>query len=159
LIRFDRAAISNLLLCGLVTLVLISIWYVPHFSDVREIFQVNQQGAIQEGEPAALSLPSFTAYAFILAREQIQLSLTIPFILGLIYSLIYKRSNSAILFVWVAGGFLICTLLANKDPRYTVGYLPAIAIFSASLIEAGSSTWRRIFAALIVAVSLFSFFN
>src|SRR5882724_1416890 len=69
LISRDRRAISNLFLAGITAAVLMAIWYLPHLSDVREIFQVNQTGAIQEGEPPALSLQSFVAYTFILAKE------------------------------------------------------------------------------------------
>ncbi|HZS45518.1 MAG TPA: glycosyltransferase family 39 protein [Blastocatellia bacterium] len=159
LINRDRQAIANLFLCGVVALGVLAIWYAPHFSDVREIFDVNQQGAIREGEPPAFSLPSFTAYAFILAREQIQLPLTILFIAGLIYTLIYKRRESAMLYIWFGGGYLICTLLANKDPRYTLSYLPAIALLSVALIEVKSTVWKWALITIVAAVSLFSFVN
>ena len=155
----NSRAIGNLFLAGLVAAVLMGIWYLPHLGDVREIFQVNQLGAVQEGEPTALSLQSFVAYSFILAKEQIQLPFVILFLMGLIYSIVRRRSASTMIYIWIGGGYLICTLLANKDPRYTLPYLPAIAIITALLADSEIRWFRNAIAIVLVSLALFSFAN
>jgi 4-amino-4-deoxy-L-arabinose transferase-like glycosyltransferase len=126
----DRKAIINLALTGAVIAGIAAIWYAPHFRDVIEIYRINQQGAIDEHEPLILSRDSLIFYLHSLISMQAQMPFGLLFGVGLIYSLIRCRKQSVMLYLWLLGGLASFTFIANKDVRYTVPVLPAVAILS-----------------------------
>ncbi len=130
LISQERRAIKNLLLAGLIIALIAAIWYGPHLRDAIAIYRINQQGAIDENEPAVFSRDSLTFYWHALVSAQMQMPLGILFGLGLIYSLVRARRESLMLHLWLLSGVLLFTLVANKDVRYTVPVLPAAALLS-----------------------------
>lgn len=172
----DRKAIINLALTGAVIAGIAAIWYAPHFRDVIEIYRINQQGAIDEHEPLVLSRDSLIFYLHSLISMQAQMPFGLLFGAGLIYSLIRSRKQSIMLYLWLLSGIASFTLIANKDVRYTVPVLPAVAILSvcwlrefwlyarAASNESGRLSRRAIalklaLVAPIVAWAFVSFFN
>jgi 4-amino-4-deoxy-L-arabinose transferase-like glycosyltransferase len=176
----DRRAIGNLLLAGAIIVVIAAIWYGPHLQDAIAIYRINQQGAIDEHEPAVFSRDSLTFYWHSLISAQMQMPLGILFGLGLIYSLIRARRESLMLYLWLLSGVVTFTLVANKDVRYTVPVLPAAALLSVCWLREfyrpatptrdesspPAHRWRKplpalklALAAIIVAWAAVSFFN
>ena len=130
LITRDRRAITNLLLTGFIIIVIAAIWYGPHLQDAIAIYRINQQGALDEHEPAVFSRDSLDFYWHSLISAQMQMPLGILFGIGVIYSLVWARRESLMLYLWLLSGIGMFTLVANKDVRYTVPVLPAAALLS-----------------------------
>ncbi|MFL6216792.1 MAG: ArnT family glycosyltransferase [Blastocatellia bacterium] len=130
LIARNRRAIINLLLAGVIIVMIAAIWYGPHLQDAIAIYRINQQGAIDEHEPAVFSRDSLTFYWHSLISAQMQMPLGILFGVGLLYSLVRARRESLMLYLWLLSGIGMFTLVANKDVRYTVPVLPAVALLS-----------------------------
>jgi 4-amino-4-deoxy-L-arabinose transferase-like glycosyltransferase len=126
----DRRAILNLLLAGVVIIAIAAIWYGPHWSDAVAIWRANQMAALDEHEPPLFSRDSNLYYLHSLISAQTQLPFGILFVLGLIYSLVRCRGQSLMLYLWILSGVGIFTFVANKDFRYTVPVLPAVALLS-----------------------------
>ena len=126
----DRKAIINLALAGAVAASIAAIWYLPHLRDVIEIYRINRQGAIDEQEPLIFSRDSLIFYLHSLISMQAQMPFGLLFGAGLIYSLIRSRKQSVMLYLWLLSGIASFTFIANKDVRYTVPVLPAVAILS-----------------------------
>lgn len=128
--RRELRPMVNLALAGLVCAAVASIWYLPHFEDVRAIYEVNRRAAINENEAPLLSFQSNVYYAFGLISPQMQLPFGLLFVAGVLYSLWRWRRESLMLHLWLISGIAGFTLVANKDMRYTVPVLPAAAIIS-----------------------------
>jgi hypothetical protein len=130
----NKAAGLNLAISVAVMIGIVAIWYVPHARDLAEIFKINQQAAVSENEAPVYSLSSNVHYIYGLASSQIQVPFTLLFICGLIFSLLRHRKESILLYLWILSGIATFTLLPNKDLRYTVPVLPAVALISLSWV-------------------------
>lgn len=131
----SRRALANLLLAGLVAAMVAAIWYGPHLSDVIAIYRVNRAAAANENEAPLFSFMSNAFYVHALLSHQMQVPFAALFVVGLVYSLVRSRRESAMLYLWLVGGLAAFTLIANKDVRYTVPVLPAAALLSVCWIR------------------------
>jgi hypothetical protein len=198
LARRDLRAILNLALAGLLALAVTAIWYAPHLKDVIAIYKMNQQAALDENEAPLFSFMSNTVYVHGLLSMQVQIVFGAMFLCGAIYQgwrwirskkgrpHLYSDKRTAptrdsrgprvslILYLWIVSGIVCFTLVANKDMRYTVPVLPAVALISVTWLGRRSSKTassdvypsipaaRRLkgaVAALIVAWAFVSFLN
>ena len=167
----DRRAILNLALAVLILIVIAAIWYAPHMRDVIEIYRENQRAAVSENEAPLFSFDSNFFYIHALISMQMQLPLAVLFVAGVVYSLVRRRKQSLILYLWLLSGIAIFALVANKDVRYTAPVLPAAAILSvcwlrefrpAGARKAGARKAGAVkvaLVAIIAAWALVSFFN
>lgn len=140
----DSRAVLNLLLAAIVMVAIAAVWYAPHWNDVVAIWRANQLAALDEGEPPLLSRDSNLYYLHSLISAQTQLPFGILFGLGLIYSLVRCRNQSLMLYLWLLSGVGMFTFIANKDFRYTVPVLPAVALISVCWIREFKSDAHRI---------------
>jgi len=76
------------------------------------------------------SFMSNVFYLHGLVSSQMQLFFGLLLAFGLLYSIVRLRSQSVMLYLWLAGGIAAFTFIANKDMRYTVPVLPAAALLS-----------------------------
>jgi 4-amino-4-deoxy-L-arabinose transferase-like glycosyltransferase len=123
-------AIGNLALAGLIVIAISAIWYAPHLREVIAIYQVNREAAVSENEAPLYTIMSNLYYAHGIISPQIQLPFGFLFFGGLVYSLVRRRKESLLLYLWLLSGLGAFTMVANKDLRYTVPILPAVAILS-----------------------------
>ncbi|HEY6333632.1 MAG TPA: hypothetical protein VI756_30215, partial [Blastocatellia bacterium] len=130
----DGKALANLVLAGTIAGLIAAIWYAPHIKDVIAIYRINQKGAIDENEAPLFSFMSNVVYLHGLVSYQIQAVFGLVFIAGMIFSIARYRRQSVLLYLWVASGIIGFTLVANKDIRYTVPVLPAVALISVAWI-------------------------
>jgi len=126
----DRRAIVNLILAAALSLAIAALWYGPHFRDVIAVYHQNQQAAVDEGESPLYSFESNFFYVHALISMQMQLPLGLLFICGALYSLVQRRRESTLLYLWLISGIGVFALVANKAVRYTVPVLPAAALLS-----------------------------
>lgn len=163
----SKRAFANLLLAGLVALCVAAIWYGPHLSDVIAIYRVNREAAANENEAPLFSFMSNAFYVHALLSHQMQVPFAILLVIGLVYSLIHLRRESVMLYLWLVGGIIAFTFIANKDVRYTVPVLPAAALLSVCWIREFyksrfSTSLRYVRLLLIIATAIWagmSFFN
>ena len=168
----DRRAILNFALAIVVLVLIAAIWYGPHFQDVIAIYRENQRAAVSENEAPLFSFDSNFFYVHALISMQMQLPLALLFAAGLVYSLVRCRKQSVILYLWLLGGIAAFALVANKDVRYTVPVLPAVAILSTCWLReltprmtgarTNTSALVALKAALVAAITAWafvSFFN
>lgn len=183
LLARNGRAIFNLALAAAVIILISSIWYLPHMEEVLAIYRVNKDAAASENEAPLFTFASNAFYLHALVSGQMQLPFGLLFLCGLVYSLIHRRKQSTLLYLWFASGIGIFTLIANKDIRYTVPVLPAAALISVCWLSDARliSSIKRVFekatappikrsdkvvvalkmalAAAIVAWAMVSFFN
>jgi 4-amino-4-deoxy-L-arabinose transferase-like glycosyltransferase len=126
----DLRALLNLAIAAAIIAAIASVWYVPHLEEVLSIYRVNQEAAGSENEAPLFTFASNAFYLHALVSGQMQMPFGLLFLSGLIYSLIYRRKQSVMLYLWLASGIGMFTLIANKDVRYTVPVLPAAALIS-----------------------------
>jgi hypothetical protein len=163
----DLKAIGNLLLAGLVIVAVSAIWYAPHINEVIAIYRENQLAAAREHEAPLFSLMSNLFYVHGLFSPQIQVPFAILFVLSGIYSLLRRRKESVILYLWILSGIAMFTAVANKDLRYTIPVLPAVAILSTCWLsevqfDFKNKTWLALKLAPVAALTIWafvSFFN
>jgi hypothetical protein len=158
-IRRDGPAIRNLLLAGATAALIASIWYVPHAKDIIDIYHINAMGALQDREPPIWSVRSLAYYWGVLLDLQIQLPFAVLFAAGAVYSLRRHFRRDWLLYLWILGGVLSFTWIANKDARYTVPILPAVALLSVSWLERLRPKRAALATAAIVLWAFVSFFN
>ena len=167
LILRDVRAIMNLALAAAVAIAISAIWYVPHLDDVIAIYNVNKVGAVNENEAPLYTIGSNLFYVHALLSTQVQVPFGALFLFGLIYSLARRRKGTALLCLWILSGMVAFTFVANKDARYTVPILPAVALLSVSWLTstkpAAASKIKRslkpALAAIIVVWAVISFVN
>ena len=132
----DRRATVNLALAAVVLILIAGLWYVPHLRDVIAIYRENQQAAVNENEAPLFNFDSNFFYIHALLSMQMQLPFALLFAGGLVYSLVRRRNQSVLLYLWLLSGLVSFALVANKDVRYTVPVLPAAAVLSVSWLRA-----------------------
>lgn len=126
---FPRAV--NLCLAILVSFIVASIWYIPHLNDVYNNVIIGQTFAgAAEGDPSVLTIPSIRYYILTLLDFQISPILAVLFFAGVLY-LLKKKENQLLLFLWIFIPYLAFTLFRNKDYRYTLPIVGAVALISA----------------------------
>jgi hypothetical protein len=171
LVSRDRRAIGNFAIAVLIAAAISAIWYAPHIRDVIEIYKINQQGAIDENEAPLFSFMSNVFYLHGLVSSQTQLFFGLLFAFGLVYSIVRKRRQTLMLYLWLVSGIAAFTCIANKDMRYTIPVLPAAALISVCWARGSCEPThprvrtpfvRRLIAAvslLVIGWAFVSFFN
>jgi len=126
----------NILLMGATALLISLIWYAPHISEVyKTIVWGNEYWGTTEGDPEVFSLQSIFYYVFALINSQISFVFFIVFLAGLIMALKAKQKSNNLLLSWILLPYIVMTLLRNKNDRYTIASIAAIAIISAYWIS------------------------
>jgi hypothetical protein len=120
---------------------------------------VNALNATVENEAPAFGFRFLAYYWAVLVGLQIQLVYSVLFVFGLVYSFRHRLRQDWILYLWILSGILSFTLLANKDARYTVPVLPAVALISVSWLGKVRRNHRMPVAALLAAWAFVTFFN
>jgi 4-amino-4-deoxy-L-arabinose transferase-like glycosyltransferase len=172
LVARDRKATINLALAVSVAVIVAAIWYGPHLKEVIEIYRVNQEGAVNENEAPVFSFMSNVFYTHALLSAQTQVPLALLFLFGLVYSLARFRNESVMLYLWIVSGIGMFSIVANKDVRYTVPVLPAVALVSICWLHRNKAEGERpagrrkiaralkpALAACVAVWALVSFFN
>ncbi|MCK5177441.1 MAG: glycosyltransferase family 39 protein, partial [Candidatus Aenigmarchaeota archaeon] len=152
----------NLLLLSLIGFLIASFWYVPNYDSVKSLLlgHSSDSGAI-EGDPEIFTLKSITWYFVGLINHNIFLPFFIVFLIGLFF-LIKNISNNkirtSILLLWILIPWGVFTFIRNKDIRYIMPLLPAIAIISSFwIMNLKKKTIKSLVVLSIVIIALFQF--
>jgi len=130
-----RKNLKNAALSASVGAVISLYWYIPEISELRRFLQINNAGGIGKGDPNRLSFLSLVFYVRALEGYQIFFVLFLLFIAGAV--ILRKRFQSGWIpiLLWLVCGWLSLMIFRNKDPRYSVPLLPAVALISANVFE------------------------
>ncbi len=145
----SSSQIKNFIISSIISGAIFSPWYTANLGKI--ILQSSytlKKVVIMEGDPHGFNLENFLFYIKAL-NEQITSPLWLLFAAGFVLYIYrhiaskFKTSgsrlqthDSELLFWWFAGSYAIVTAVANKDTlRFSMPYLPAVAIFSTFWIE------------------------
>lgn len=148
---------KNCFISAIVALVVAFPWYSYNLIKfIRYSIRFSGIGA-SEGDPSIFTMKSIGYYGQNLLL-QIQPVFLILFLVGLIvYMVTWKRQNK-LLFWWMVLPYLILTLISNKDERYTLPILSAVAIISCFwLFNLKNMVMRRVLVTLIVIFGIGQF--
>lgn len=127
-----QSPVFNVILMGAATLIVSLIWYAPHITEVyNTIVWGNEFWGTSEGDPEVFTVQSIIFYTLALINSQISFIFFIVFLAGLMIALKSKSISNYILLSWVIVPYIIMTLLRNKNDRYTIASIAAVAIISA----------------------------
>jgi len=144
-----RSQIKNLAAASIISIIIFSPWYISNMGNILLNAGISiKDSAVIEGDPHGLNIENFIYYLKVI-NEQVSSPLYILFLIGFaLYiqlptpnsQLLTPNSrlstpNSQLLFWWFIGSYIIVTAIANKDSRYSMHYLPAVAIFSTFWIK------------------------
>lgn len=159
IIKRQWGRLGQLIILGLIATGLGWPWFSTNWLTVlSSIAQANANGFVYEGEPQANTLAGWLHYA-----RELPTTLSFPIVtVGLGCGLIAlgrwlcqgQAGNSdaristpsapgawAWLVSFAGGIYVLCSLAANKDPRFIQPYLPAMALVFARLLTLGIGRW------------------
>jgi 4-amino-4-deoxy-L-arabinose transferase-like glycosyltransferase len=96
------------------------------------------------GHPPVLSLAGLAAYPLLIINDQLFLPLAALSCAGLVWTLIYRRKDAALILAWFLGGLLLITLMRNKDTRFLYPLLPALVLCLGGWLNSLKPWWLRI---------------
>lgn len=130
-------------------------WFVSHFSSL--IFTSIKFGysvGIREGDPEIFTTGSLFYYATLLPT-QILIPWLVCFFIGLFFYFRRDFKKDPVLILWILGGYAILTLLRNKDGRYVLPFLPAVALIATGWLA--RFDWRVwIKRSVVIALGLYA---
>jgi 4-amino-4-deoxy-L-arabinose transferase-like glycosyltransferase len=111
-------------------------WYLPKLPEILAFLRANTLIGAAEGEPPVFSLDSLVYYLRLLEGEQLHGFFFLAFVAGVVFAIGRRDGAMVLLLLWVASGYVFLTLLRTKDPRFTLPYLPAVALLAVSWVRA-----------------------
>ncbi len=129
ILREHSGQIRNSLIALIIAIIIALTWYGQNLPYLSEILITIPQ-VYGAKYPSVFIPQSLSFYFFQLVNIQISFYLFIVFILGLWFFLKVRLKNKLFLIYWILIPYFVFTLINYKSTRYTLPYLPAIAIIS-----------------------------
>ncbi len=153
--------VRNAIFSGLVAYLVSGFWYLSNLRNLRIDVVASLQSGIKEGDPLVGSLESNLYYFFNLINSQLYLVPVLFFLTGLFF-LYYKRDainlrKNLYLLTFIFGAVLIFTFLRNKDARYTLPILSAVAVVSTFWLNFLKEKQRLVLSILLIGYSILTF--
>lgn len=161
----------NVLLFCLLATIVASIWFLPNlvgFIGYLLIpYPASLESEILQIYPEIFTLKSAFWYIFALINVQASLFYVLIFLMALPFFLRDRNREKIILLLWIILPFLFFTFIRAKDCRYTMPYLPALALISAigigqiklkTRIRGVKLNFKPIFLTVILLFGTFQFF-
>jgi 4-amino-4-deoxy-L-arabinose transferase-like glycosyltransferase len=148
--RRVRNLLDAAILGGFVTLT----WYLRKLPEIHAFLKANTAIGAAEGEPPVFSLQSAVYYLRLLEGEQVHAVFFLSLCAGLVFVLHRGSRAGVLLLLWIAGSYALLTLLRTKDPRFTIPYLPAVALLCTCWVpQIGRVGLRRAVTAALVGLA------
>ena len=144
-VNIAGAAILAFAVCGL--------WYLHNSAALDHDLTYFASDALK-GSPPIASFASLSWYFWVLLDVQLYVLPFLLFAVGVVFALARREVALRNLqpLVLIVSAFVICALLRNKDARYTMPMLPAVAVVATSWIVYAAPRIRR---ALSVAIPVY----
>src|SRR3990170_8215155 len=151
-----NSQIKNILISLIISIIIFSPWYVANAGNILLNAGVSiKDSAVIEGDPHGLNIENFMYYLQAV-NEQVSSPLWLLFIIGFsLYLYRYKENRDLSIFWWFIGSYIVVTAIANKDSRYSMHYLPAVAIFSTFWIKDIKSGIAKDSISVIIIIFIF----
>jgi 4-amino-4-deoxy-L-arabinose transferase-like glycosyltransferase len=151
--------VINIAAAALIAFAVSGLWYLHNWTQLHHDLNYYVGPAAVGKAPPVASLASLGFYLWALLKFQL---FVIPFLLlavGLVF--VFARRDVAARNLYpvllIIGSYAISSLLRNKDVRYTLPMLPAIAVVAVSWLELLAQRARRVLSGAIVAYSAVTF--
>ena len=142
------------------TFVIAGLWYLPKLHYLAAETNDKAFAGAPAGLPSPLSLDSVCWYFWKLLDQQLYLVPFLFFAAGVAVCVRRREfaSRNAYLILTVVGTYVVFTCLRDKDSRFTLPMLPAVAVIATSWLERLRARPRRVLAVGLVAYATASFF-
>ena len=154
------STLANLAGAAALTVAVAGIWYLPNLGDI--ISQQEYKGYVGApvGFPAVASLRSLTFYAWTLLDVQLSIVPLLFLLAGIGFCLWRRDAARRNLYpiLTIVGTYICFTLIRDKDARFTLPMLPAVAVIATSWVELVGSRARRALSGFVVAYGIAAFF-
>ena len=132
---FARRNIRHAAVSAFAAAIVAGYWYVPQLTLMSEFLGINTADGVGEGDPNRFSFQAIAFYVRALEGYQLFLPLFVAFLAGaFLLSRRFDPRWTPIVF-WILSGWFGLMLFQNKDPRYSVPLLPAVALITAKVFE------------------------
>jgi len=146
--------LGNLVGAGALALLVAGPWYLRNYAQLAADYRNNIAAAFQiEGDPPVLSASSLLYYFWTLVTHQLW---ALPFLLFVCGLLFLGRRQGALVtnrypLLLIAGCLVAFTLVGNKDARFTMPMLPAVAVVATYWIDGLRPVLRRSLSGVMTA--------
>jgi hypothetical protein len=156
-----RQRIVNVVLAAVVAFAVAAPWYIPNFSQFRaDTFGGGQSNAASiYGIPPVVSIESFLWYFWDLVSNQLYIIPFALFVVGVAFMFRSRiaRTTNLLPALTIVSSYLAATALVNKDDRYTLPMLPAVAVLATYWLDLVRPRTRAWVAGGIVAYGCLTF--
>jgi len=153
-----RRVATNAAVAGTVAIALMLLWYWPQYQGTRAIIQQNYDDGLIMDSSWALGTSLFVLLDGIV-YDQLGLIHLLLAVAGATWAAFHPRRN-ILLWAWILGSLPFWLSWPNKDPRYTLPWLPVLAAWTGSALA--SLPWtvlRRSLIGLVVLVQIFLYYG
>jgi 4-amino-4-deoxy-L-arabinose transferase-like glycosyltransferase len=133
LTRYSPNRLRNGWLSVLLGCLIAGPWYLCQLANLQSFLNIGRVYAALEGDPSVTLWKAWTYYADALINHQIFLPFAALFVVGLVLLLARCRPDRSlwVLLAWLVVPYLVFSGFVNKDVRYVLPYLPAVALITA----------------------------
>ncbi len=134
-------------------------WYLYNLATFPGVLRQAAAYGRAESDPMVFSLGSWLYYLRGLVNDQILLPFALFFVLGLILLLIQRNRGvmTAFLLCWIVLPYLVFSGFGQKDIRFTIPYLPAMAVVTASGFT--QFRWPKLRTGMLIFLALYAIFQ
>ena len=156
-VNLSYQKVTNLVTMTGVCLLICFPWYSYHLVDIAKGSIATSWMGIRLGHITTWGVDRWLSYAHFI-KGDVGTLFFVLFVIALALSLVFRKHFRSVLFWWVVGSYVILTLLSNRQPRYIMPALPAVAVVSSVFIgQIGKSSIRRMLIGATVAYGLVLF--
>lgn len=144
------------LMVALVVCVLVALpWYAVNLGHLKAAYANVAADGIAESDPSGWTLPGLLYYIRAMLSYQLFAPLFLLFFYGVYRALRSEvQSEHAVCATWILLPWVLLLLLPNKDQRFILPALPAVALFSSHWVTVLHGHKRTFFLAACIALSL-----
>ncbi len=125
----------NLAIGIVLFLVVILPWYLVNFQSLLFQSRINIIGEAGAKPSNVLSFQSLSLYFYQLFNFQANFWVAMSFFISLPFFIFQKNPRKWFILLMIIGNYIIFSLISNKDSRYTMAYLPFVALVITSVLE------------------------
>ena len=158
-LRRAVAPLANLFGAVALGLAIAAIWYLPSLAAILSQLHYFANHDIPYAVPAPDSLASMLWYFWTLLDRQLFLVPFVFFIAGIAFCVRKRDAAARNLYpiLMIVGTYICFTLIRDKDARFTLPMLPAVAVVATSWLEYVSARARAVLASTIVVYGTVAF--